>query len=107
MWQGSLEYRMHEVCPHCGNHWEEVIEYVKTHDNDPVALYLEAIKLNKYQQEDLANMILSSSYNIFVPWYKAFLLQLANKSDSFRAADILNYYSEEFDKVEINKAELL
>ena len=103
MWQDSLEYRMHEVCPHCGNHSEEVVEYCKEHDNDPVSLYNEAIKLSDYVSGDLANILLSSDYDIFVPWYKAVLKYVAENAktgSSWTAKDILDYYKKAFSKVE-------
>ena len=102
MWQDSLEYRMHEVCPHCGNHSEEVVEYVKEHDNNPKALYEEAIKLSEYYSGDLIDILLSSDYNVFVPWYKAFCEYVAEnaKTGSCRVAkDILDYYKKAFSKV--------
>ena len=110
MWQDSLEYRMHEVCPHCGNHSEDVVKYVQEHDNDPVALYLEAIKLSDYYSGDFIDILRSSDYNIFVPWFKAFLIYVkdhAKTGSSWVAKDTLEYYHKAFDKVEINKAELL
>ena len=109
MWQDSLEYIMHEVCPHCGNYSEEVVKYVQEHDNDPIALYLEAIKLCDSYQGDLIGILQCSDYNIFVPWFKAFLIYVkdhAKTGSSFMANDLLEYYHKAFDKVEINKAEL-
>lgn len=102
MWEDNLENRMKEVCPHCGNHWEEVIEYIKEHDKDPKALYEEAIHLSDYESGDFAQMVLSSNYNIFVPWYKAFLIYVKNNAktgSSWIANDILDYYKEDFDEV--------
>ena len=94
----SLKSCLNEVCPHCGSGWEYVVEYVKEHDNDPEALYQEATALNEYQMEDLIDILLSSSYNIFVPWYKKLLIY----ANSFRSNDILDYYKKSFDKVKID-----
>jgi len=103
MWQDSLEYRMREVCPHCGNHSEDVVKYVQEHDNDPVALYKEAIALSDYVSGDLIDILLSSDYDVFVPWYKAFLKYVAENAktgSSWVAKDILDYYKKAFSKVE-------
>ena len=94
----SLKSYLDDVCPHCGSGSEYVVKYVKEHDTNPKALYEEAIALDEYQRDDLIHILLSSDYNIFVPWYKKLLLQ----TDTFTANDILDYYKESFDKV-VNK----
>lgn len=103
MWEDNLKNRMEDVCPHCGNHSEEVIEYCKDHDKvDPVALYKEAIALNEYVVGDLINILLCGPYNIFKPWYKKLLKYVGEHgapSPKFRANDILSYYGQAFDKV--------
>ena len=92
----SLKDYLDEVCPHCGSGSEYVVNYVRSHDNDPEALYQEAIMLNEYQRGNLVNILLSSDYNIFVSWYKKLLIYI----NSSRSNDILDYYKEEFDEVE-------
>lgn len=92
----NLKSYLDEVCPHCGSGSEYVVEYVKEHDNDPEALYQEAIALNEYRRDDLINILLSSDYNIFVPWYKKLLVN----TDTFTANDVLECYKKSFDKVE-------
>ena len=103
MWEDNLKNRMEDVCPHCGNHSEEVVEYCKDHDKvDPVALYKEAIALNGYVAGNLINLLLSGDYEIFTPWYKALLKYISENGEptpKWRAADILSYYREDFDEV--------
>jgi hypothetical protein len=94
----TLKDCLDDVCPHCGNGSKYVVKYVREHKDDQEALYQEAIALNKYQMEMLINILLSSSYNIFVPWYKKLLIY----ANSFRSNDILDYYKESFDKVKID-----
>ena len=99
----TLECCMMEVCPHCGSGSDIVINYVKTHDNNPIALYKEAIALSDYISGDFINILDGSDYNIFVPWYKAFLIYVKDNAEtgsSWIAEDILDYYKDAFDKVE-------
>ncbi len=91
----SLKSCLDEVCPHCGSGSEYVVNYVKSHDNNPEALYQEAIALEKNQRDHLISILLSSDYDIFVPWYK----KLLTNTNTFRSNDILDYYKESFDKV--------
>jgi len=91
----ALKDYLDEVCPHCGSGSEYVVEYVKEHDNDPEALYQEAIVLDENQKDDLIGILLSSDYDIFVPWYKKLLIN----TNTFISNDILDYYKESFDKV--------
>ena len=92
----SLKSCLDEICPHCGSGSEYVVRYVEQHDKDQVALYKEAIELDEDQINDLVGILLSSKYNIFVPWYKKLLIYL---KDNFQAQDILEYYKEQFKKV--------
>ena len=94
----SLKSCLDDVCPHCGSGSKYVVEYIKEHETNQEALYQEAIALNEYQMEDLIDILLSSSYNIFVPWYKKLLIY----ANSFRSNDILDYYKEEFDNIKID-----
>ena len=92
----TLKDCLDEVCPHCGSGSEYVVKYVKDHEDNPVALYQEAIVLEEDQRDDLIGILLSSDYNIFVPWYK----KLLRHTNTFTSNDILDYYKESFDKVE-------
>ena len=95
---------MKEVCPHCGNHSEDVVKYIKEHDNNPQELYQEAIELYDSYQGDLIGILYSSDYNIFVPWFKSFLIYVrdhAKTGSKFMADDVLDYYKKGFEKVEI------
>lgn len=94
----ALKDCLNEVCPHCGSGSEYVVKYVESHDNDPEALYQEAIALDEYRRDDLIDILLSSDYDIFVPWYKKLLIN----TNTFTSNDILDYYKENFDKVEID-----
>ena len=94
----TLKDYLDEVCPHCGSSSEYVVNYVKSHDNNPEALYQEAIVLDEDQRDDLIGILLSSVYNIFVPWYKKLLIN----TNTFISNDILDYYKESFDKVKEN-----
>ena len=85
-----------EVCPHCGSGSKYVVEYVKSHDNNSEALYQEAIALEEDKRDNLIDILLSSDYNIFVPWYK----KLLRHTNTFTSNDILDCYKESFDKVE-------
>lgn len=91
----SLKDYLDMVCPHCGDGSEYVVEYVKEHDTNPEVLYQEAIALDEYQRDALISILLSSDYNIFVPWYK----KLLSQANTFTSNDILDYYKERFDKV--------
>ena len=98
----TLKDCLDEICPHCGSGSEYVVKYVKEHDSDPQALYEEAIKLSDCYLGDLIGILLSSDYNIFVPWFKAFCKYVAanDKADSgFTAKDVLDYYKEGFNEV--------
>ena len=57
----------------------------------------EVAALSKSEKEDLVDMLLSSKYDIFNPWYKKLLITL----DTFQTRDILSYYHNKFDKVEV------
>ena len=94
----ALKDYLDEVCPHCGSGSEYVVNYIKSHDNDPEALYQEAIALDEDQRDDLIGILLSSAYNIFVPWYKKLLIN----TNTFTSTDLLDYYKESFDKVKID-----
>ena len=94
----ALKDCLNEVCPHCGSGSEYVVKYVEAHDNDPEALYQEAIALDEYRRNDLIDILLSSDYDIFVPWYKKLLIN----TNTFTSNDLLDYYKESFDKVEID-----
>lgn len=94
----SLKFYLDAVCPHCGNGSEYVVNYVKSHDSNPEALYQEAIALKENQRDNLIDILLSSDYNIFVPWYKKLLIN----TNTFTSNNILDYYKESFDKV-LNK----
>ena len=98
----TLYLAMQDYCPCCGRGGDTAIKYVQEHDNDPIALYKEAIELGDYMGGDFINIILSSDYNIFTPWYKAVLIYFKEHGETgvtWDAADILDYYKEEFDKV--------
>jgi len=58
----------------------------------------EVVALSKSEKEDLVDMLLSSKYNIFNPWYKKLLISI----NSPRTNDILSYYKKGFDKVKID-----
>ena len=92
----TLKDCLDAVCPHCGSGSEYVVKYVKEHKADQESLYQEAIALDEYQRDDLIDILLSSDYNIFVPWYK----KLLRHTNTFTSNDILDYYKESFDKVE-------
>ena len=94
----ALKDCLDDVCPHCGSGSEYVVKYVKEHDDNLKALYQEAIALGEYQRDDLINILLSSDYNIFVPWYKKLLIN----TNTFRSNDILDYYKEDFADVKID-----
>ena len=91
----SLKSYLDDVCPHCGNGSDRVVEYVKSHDNNPEALYKEAIALNNYQREDLIEILLTSDYNIFVPWYKKLLIN----TNTYTSKEMLMIYKKSFDEV--------
>lgn len=74
----SLEDAFDAVCFECGHGDEYVIDYVKAHDNEPKALLEEAKQLKEVHKEALIGILLSSEYDVFVPWYKAFLLYCMN-----------------------------
>lgn len=94
----ALKDYLDDVCSHCGSGSEYVVSYVKSYDNNPEALYQEAIALDEDQRDDLIGILLSSSYNIFVPWYKKLLIN----TNTFTSNDLLDYYKESFDKVKID-----
>ena len=58
----------------------------------------EVVTLSKSEKEDLADMLLSSKYNIFNPWYKKLLISINSPGTN----DILSYYKKGFDKVKID-----
>lgn len=98
----NLAQAMREYCPCCGRGEEATVEYVKEHDNDPVALYKEVIALGDCTGGDFISIILSNDYNVFVPWYKAVLIYFQNcgKTGVTRQAkEILEYYEKEFSEV--------
>lgn len=92
-------------CFECGSGEEYVLAYINTHDKDQKALLEEAKNLKDAYKQEVVNLCLSSDYDIFVPWYKAFLKYCANEEEvnnaslNFRANDILSYYKKGFDKV--------
>jgi len=92
----ALKDCLNDVCPHCGSGWEYVVKYVESHDSNPEALYQEAIALDEDRRDDLIDILLSSDYDIFVPWYKKLLVN----TDTFTANDILDYYKKRFSTVE-------
>ena len=94
----TLKDCLDDVCPHCGSGSEYVVKYVESHDNNPEALYQEAIALDEDQKGDLIGILLSSDYNIFVPWYKKLLIN----TNTFTSNDLLDYYKEDFDEVKID-----
>lgn len=100
----SLKDAFDEVCFECGHGDEYVIDYVKAHDNEPKALLEEAKQLNEVRKEALIDILLSSEYDVFVPWYKALLLYCIDLKEEacvqWRAKDIFTYYKKGFDKVE-------
>lgn len=97
----NLKSAMQEYCPHCGRGEEAAIEYVKEHDNDPVALYKEVIALGDYTGRIFLSIILSSDYDVFTPWYKAVLIYFKEigTTGALQAKSILDYYKEEFEGV--------
>ena len=98
----NLKSAMREYCPHCGRGEDAVIEYVKEHDSDPVALYKEVIMLGDYSGRDFLSIILSSNYDVFTPWYKAVLVYFKESGKTGvtrRATDILDYYKKDFEEV--------
>lgn len=98
----NLAYAMRIYCPCCGRGGEAAIEYVKEHDNDPVALYKEVISLGDNTAGDFLSVILSSDYNVFTPWYKAALIYFKENGKTgvtLQAKSILDYYKESFEKV--------
>ena len=98
----NLALAMREYCPCCGRGEEAAIEYVRKHDNDPIALYGEVIALGDCTGGDFLSIILSSDYDIFAPWYKAALIYFKENGKTgikMWAADILDYYKEDFEEV--------
>lgn len=94
----SLKSCLDDICSHCRSGSEYVVKYVKSRDNNSEALYQEAIALDEDQRDDLIGILLSSDYNIFVPWYKKLLIN----TNTFISNDLLDYYKESFDKVKID-----
>ena len=98
----NLALAMREYCPCCGRGGESAIEYVKEHDSDQVALYKEAIALGDCTGGDFLDIILSSDYDVFVPWYKAVLIYFKENGETgvtIQAESILKHYKEDFEKV--------
>lgn len=98
----NLAHAMRAYCPCCGRGEEAAIEYVKEHDNDPIALYKEVIALGDGTGGDFLSIILSSDYNVFTPWYKAVLIYFKENGKTgvtVQAEDILSYYKDGFEKV--------
>ena len=101
MGYNNLQLAMRQYCPCCSRGEEAAIEYVREHDNNPVALYNEAIELGDCMGGDFISIIVSSAYNIFVPWFKAVLVHFKEKGETgvnIQAEDILDYYKENFEK---------
>ena len=65
----------------------------------PLELNREVRRLSDSEKEDLVDMLLSSKYNIFNPWYKKLLISIGSP----RTKDILEYYKNGFDKVKEGK----
>ena len=65
----------------------------------PLELDREISKMKNYEKEELVDMLVSSKYNIFNPWYKKLLISI----NSPRTNDILKYYKRGFDKIEEDK----
>lgn len=72
---------------------EGLVDYVT--NTSPEQLDKEVLKLSKDEREELVNILLSSDYDVFNPWYKKLLISL----NTLRSNDILEYYKEEFSKI--------
>lgn len=95
MKENTLIQLINNVCPHCGNHSEDVVEYA---NKDANRAFNEAEELSLEQTILFLEILLSSDFNIFIPEYKKLLLSI--KSKSFWAEDLYEYYKEAFDKIE-------
>lgn len=96
-WEKTLSWRnaIDSIAYGLEPHWDldALADYVT---NTPVEqLDREVAALNIEQREQLVDMLLSSKYDIFNPWYKRLLISL----DTFRTNDILSYYKKGFDEV--------
>ena len=95
MIENTLKQLIDNICPCCGNHSDEVVDYA---NNDTKRAFKEANELSLEQIELFLEILLSSEFNIFIPEYKKLLLSI--KSESFWAEDLYEYYKEAFNKVE-------